>query len=314
MDAIHYLLGVDGGGTKTDAWIARCDGAAEPAIIGRGAGASSNPRAVGLSTALANLGAAVDAAWRDAGLAPQSAAVAVLAMSGAGHPAVRSQVAAWAERRNLAVRLEQVHDADPVLAAGTPDGSGVALIVGTGSSAVGADSAGRREVVGGWGYWFGDEGSAFWIGRRALDAVARAADGRGAPTALTAAVLAHLKADEPRGMLAALEATGDARSATAGLARLVTVAAAQGDAAAVAIIAAAADELAETVACLAGKLALGDEFPLALTGGVACGSELLRDHVVAALARRSRRPEPVTIVPHPAAGCVQLALRLAASA
>jgi N-acetylglucosamine kinase-like BadF-type ATPase len=311
MDAPTYLLGVDGGGTKTDAWLARRDGAAEPQTIGRGAGPSSNPRAVGLSTALANLGATIDAAWRDAGLAPQPAAVAVLAMSGAGHPAVRSQVAAWAERRNLAQRLEQVHDADPVLAAGTPEGWGVALIVGTGSAAIGADRAGRREVVGGWGYWFGDEGSAFWIGRRALDAVARAADGRGGPTALTAAVLAQLQAADQRGMLAALEATGDARSATAGLAHLVTEAAEQGDAVAVAIIAAAADELAEFVACLAGKLALGDEFPLALTGGVACGSQALRDHLVAALARRSLRPAPVTLVPHPAAGCLQLAQRFA---
>ncbi len=40
---------------------------------------------------------------------------------------------------------------------------------------------------GGWGYLLGDEGSGFDMGRMALQAVLRARDGRGKPTALTRA-------------------------------------------------------------------------------------------------------------------------------
>jgi N-acetylglucosamine kinase-like BadF-type ATPase len=305
----ELLLGVDGGGTKTEAWLARLDGGAEPRVIGRGKGASSNPRAVGLSTALANLGDAINAAFRDAALEVQPVDCAVLAMSGAGHAAVREHVRNWAERRNLARHLEQVHDADAVLAAGTPDGWGVALIVGTGSAAIGVDRAGRREVVGGWGYWFGDEGSAYWLGRCALDAIARAADGRLPSTPLTDAVLAWLQVDEPRAILGALEATGNVRGAIAGLAAIVTAQADAGDAAATGIVAAGAEDLAESIASLAARLALGTEFPLAITGGVACGSDLFRERLETALHARSLAPQPIEVVPHAVVGCLRLARR-----
>lgn len=308
MDNI-ILLGVDGGGTKTEAWLARLDGDAEPLVIGRGKGASSNPRAVGLSTALVNLGDAIQSAFRDAELEVQQVDCAVLAMSGAGHAAMREHVRMWAERRRLARRLEQVHDADAVLAAGTPDGWGVALIVGTGSAAIGVDRAGRREIVGGWGYWFGDEGSAYWLGRCALDAIARAADGRLPSTPLTDAVLAWLQVDEPRAILGALEATGNVRGAIAGLAAIVTAQADAGDAAATGIVSAGAEELAESIASLAQRLALGAEFPLAITGGVACGSDLFRDRLAAALQARSLAPQPVETVPHAVVGCLRLARR-----
>src|SRR5262245_35176738 len=106
MDTSPLLLGVDGGGTKTEAWLAS-PGEAEPQIIGRGKAASSNPRAVGLSTALLHLATAIEAAFADAGLPTQTVDCAVLAMSGAGQAAVQDQIGNWAERRNLARRLEQ---------------------------------------------------------------------------------------------------------------------------------------------------------------------------------------------------------------
>jgi N-acetylglucosamine kinase-like BadF-type ATPase len=305
----RILLGVDGGGTKTEAWLARADGVAPPVILGRGKAASSNPRAVGLSTALAHLSDAIIAAFAEAALPVQPVGCAVLAMSGAGHAAVRQQIANWAERRNLAQQLEQVHDADPVLVAGTPEGWGVALIVGTGSAAIGVDRAGRREIVGGWGYWFGDEGSAYWIGRRALDAVARSADGRCPPTPLTDAVLAKLNVAEPRAMLGALEATGNVRGVMASLATIVTTSAAAGDATATAILRDAASELADMIASLAARVDLGAAFPLALTGGVACNSDELRIELAAALTSRGLTPQPTTVVSHPVAGCVALARR-----
>lgn len=69
-------------------------------------------------------------------------------------------------------------------------GPGAVVAAGTGvvTLAVGARKVAR---VDGWGYLFGDAGSGYWIGRRAIDAVLRAYDGRRPATALTDRVLAE---------------------------------------------------------------------------------------------------------------------------
>ncbi|BBO35300.1 N-acetylglucosamine kinase [Lacipirellula parvula] len=302
-------IGVDGGGTKTEVWLAQLDGATPPAILGRGLAASSNPRAVGMETALANLGEAINLAWADAKQPKRAVRVAVLAMSGAGHAAVREEIGAWARTQGIADEIRFEHDAEPVLAEGTPAGQGIALIVGTGSAAIGADVQGKKHVVGGWGYHYGDEGSAYWIGREALVEVARSADGRSAPTMLVALLMAKLEVDEPRSILGALEKTGNVRGAIARLAVVVEQAAREGDVAALRIVREGARELALMTATLATRLELGPKFPLALAGGVICGSDLLYNELLAALAQRDIAPDPVKRVPNPVAGCLRLAQR-----
>ena len=157
-------------------------------------------------------------------------------MSGAGHATVREQIGAWALQRGMAEEIRFEHDAEPVLAEGTPAGQGIALIVGTGSAAIGADASGTKHVVGGWGYHYGDEGSAYWIGRRALVAVARSADGRSGPTALVEALTTKLGVADARAILGALEQTGNVRGAIARLAVEVEQAARAGDATALSIV------------------------------------------------------------------------------
>lgn len=305
----YYALCVDGGGTKTEVWLARFDAAGHANIIGRGKGASSNPRAVGFEPAMTHLSEAITAAWTDAGEKPATVDAVLLALSGAGHQSMRDQIASWANERRLARMVLFEHDIEPVLAEGTPEGWGVALIVGTGSAAIGVTASGQRLVVGGWGYHYGDEGSAYWIGRRALEAVARADDGRSPATAISAAFLERLHVSEPRAMLGALEQTGNVRGAIASLADCVERAARDGDAVALRIVDVAADELAAMIATLVQRLPLGPDFPLAMAGGVICGSELLRTRLLDRLSVQSLQPSPVKTVPHPVAGCVRLAWR-----
>jgi N-acetylglucosamine kinase-like BadF-type ATPase len=308
-DGAILAIGVDGGGSKTEAWIARVGADGVTHVLGRGVGESSNPRALGFEAAMANLFAAVDAAWTDARTTPVEADRAVLAIAGAGQPEMRDRIAAQARRRQLATNVLVVHDALPVLAAGTPEGWGVALIVGTGSVAIGVERSGRRFVSGGWGYWFGDEGSGFWIGRQALNAVARAADGRGPETSLSATIAARLQIDEPRALLTALQQAGDVRSAMASLADLVIHEAMHGDGVASHIVGQAAEELAGMVAAAARGAELGKRFPLALAGGVICHSDLLRERLLASLNAASLCMELVAVVSHPVAGCLRLARR-----
>jgi N-acetylglucosamine kinase len=65
---------------------------------------------------------------------------------------------------------------------------GVLILAGTGSMAWAKTAAGSLRI-GGWGEAFGDEGSAYWIGREALSLTAQALDGRLEAKAFADAIL-----------------------------------------------------------------------------------------------------------------------------
>lgn len=111
---------------------------------------------------------AMDAALGDAlarcGLAPASAFDAIVA----GISGYDGRVVGVEPRFN-ALRVTLMHDAPIAHAAAFGDGPGVVVIAGTGSVAYARARDGRTATTGGWGYLFGDEGSAFWIARIAFE-------------------------------------------------------------------------------------------------------------------------------------------------
>nr|WP_231986810.1 N-acetylmuramic acid 6-phosphate etherase [Mycobacterium sp. E1386] len=138
---------------------------------------------------------------------------------------------------------------------------GVVLIAGTGVVALAIDADGRWRRADGWGPWLGDEGGGAWIGAAGLRAALRAHDGRGPSTMLLDAARARFGA--PQTWPAQL-------TDAAALASFAPdVLAAQGDAAALAIVGAAAEALAATAR------AAGDG-PVAMVGGLA-GYQALRE-------------------------------------
>ncbi len=168
------ILGVDGGGTSTVAWLARADGA----VLGRGMAGGSNARAVGDALARLALEEAIAAAFADANRERTPVSVACLGLAGFDRPEERARLETWSRESRWADRLVTANDGDLVVAAGTPDGWGIGLISGTGSIAVGRAKDGRKARAGGWGHLIGDEGSAYWVVLEALRIVARRADGR----------------------------------------------------------------------------------------------------------------------------------------
>src|SRR5262245_729530 len=68
---------------------------------------------------------------------------------------------------------------------------GILLIAGTGSIVIGREKDRTMFRVGGWGPYFGDEGSGFWVGREAIRAALRSVDTQ-APTEFTERVAAKL--------------------------------------------------------------------------------------------------------------------------
>jgi len=304
------LLGIDGGGSKTVAWLALRAGGEPPEVIGRGTAGGSNPQAAGFPAALENLDRAVAAAFGAAAVTPRPVAAAVVGLAGCDRDEDREALSRWAEDRRLARRFRVVHDAVPVLAAGTPEGWGVALISGTGSFAFGEDARGRSARAGGWGYLLGDEGSAYAIALAGLRAAAQAVDGRAPATLLLPTILQHLDLKRPEQLIPAVYQPEPDRPAIAGLAQLVLKTAEAGDAAAAEIVGQAARDLAAMVAAVARKLDFAPRpFPLALAGSALLGSGMLQSGLMTELTNLGLQAGPVGRVPEPVAGAVALALK-----
>src|SRR5581483_10318186 len=75
-----------------------------------------------------------------------------------------------------AERVCYLHDARIAHAAAFELGPGIVIIAGTGSVAYGRNERGADTLAGGWGFLFGDEGSAFSLARRAVSNAMRAQD------------------------------------------------------------------------------------------------------------------------------------------
>lgn len=213
--------------------------------------------------------------------------------------------------RGLVPGVEVVLASDMVTAhLGALGTGGAVLAAGTGAVALGTDLRSRWHRVDGWGYLIGDLGSGAWIGRRALEAGAAAADGRdSAGAALADAIAARL------GPVASWPAAVYHRADRAGvLAELVPVVlgcAQDGNAAADAILREAARHLADTLIA-----ALVDGVPpvVALVGGLVQDGGPVRALVAAELALRRPDVELRAAAGTPLDGAVRLAALAAAGA
>ncbi|MFO0807308.1 MAG: N-acetylmuramic acid 6-phosphate etherase [Gemmataceae bacterium] len=305
--AADLVIGIDGGGSSTTALVADASG-----IIGRGRAGPSNLQAVGVTRAMRALEDAIAAAFSNANRPLAKASAAVFGLAGADRLQEQQLVRAWALRANIAAKVDVVNDAALLLAAGTPDGWGVALVAGTGSIAFAKSPDGATGRAGGWGYLLGDEGSGYAIVMDALKAVAQAADGRGPKTKLTERLLPAFNVAKPMDLIPAIYRGSWDRTALSALAPLVLEAAESHDETAEYIAAAHARELAIAVRTVAESLDLNlDALPVALTGGTLLGSQYYRTWVLDALARRAITVNPVTLVHEPAEGGVRLARSLA---
>lgn len=308
MKSDDLVLGIDGGGTKTVAWLGVRSPEAQPTIVGRGRAGPANPQAVGFPAATDNLSQAVGRAFEQARVEVGPVAAAVLGLAGSDRDENRRVFANWANQRRLATKFRIVHDALPVLAAGSPEGWGVALIGGTGSFAYGRNKKGQETRAGGWGFLFGDEGSGYGIGVAGLRAAAKSADGRGEPTRLLEVFLEHLQLTQPEQLVGAVYPIAYDRRAIAQFAELVTQLAAADDPVAQRILDEAASELATMVAAVATKLEFpGSPFPLALAGGVLLAESGLRGRLESSMTSLGLRPQSIKPVPDPVAGAVLLA-------
>ena len=147
-----------------------------------------------------------------------------------------------------------------------PDQAGIVLISGTGMIVVGRNANGREHRCGGWGWRLDGAGSAFDIGHEALQLSVKMADGRAPDGTLRQRLWDALSCRSAAELKALVVSPNHGVADHARLAPLVDEAAAQGDAAARAILQRSASALAQAAAASAKALDLNTP-SLAARGG-----------------------------------------------
>lgn len=187
-----------------------------------------------------------------------------------------------------------------------PDGEGILVLAGTGSMAWGGRD-GQEIRCGGWGPWFGDEGSAYDIARQALRAAASAIDGRGPATTLVETLPRSVGATDLWGLLdQILTAGAENRPRLARLAQHVSMAAESGDPVAAQLLEEAGRALVAHAVALSRRLSGSP--PLVAYAGGAFRSGALTRAFETELARTGLKLSERTIT-SPVAGALAIALR-----
>ncbi|MCP4175429.1 MAG: N-acetylglucosamine kinase [Fuerstiella sp.] len=302
----NLVIGVDAGGTSTLAWLSKVGGTIADAPLSKGHAGPGNPRAVGFAAATQAIAAAVSSAFADAALAPSRVASLCLCVAGAGRATEQEQLSGWADSQGFADCVTVTDDAQPILAAASSDGVGIALISGTGSLALGRSASGRLDRVGGWGHLLGDEGSGYSIAIAGLRAATLATDGRAEQTMLLSRFMERFDLSTPAGLIESVYGAALSRQQLA-LCCEVVFEAAQHDDVAQEILNTAGTELSEMVITLARKLSFtATEYRLGIAGGVLLNQPAFR---AAVMGKIGIRPEYVVDVPSPVAGACILASR-----
>ena len=186
---------------------------------------------------------------------------------------------------------ELVNDVEAAWAAGLDLADGIAIIAGTGSIALGVCN-GEQQRCGGWDYELGDEGSGGWLGKQALAAFTRQADGRDPRGQLYELVRAELSLHADFDIIAFAQVHYAERGCVAALAPLVTQAAAAGDESARGILERAAHEEADMVQAIVRALfnpvrttseSVPEPIPVTYIGGTFKAGDLILKPLAAAL-------------------------------
>ena len=261
-----YVLGIDGGGTKTKGIIAKSNGE----IIAEATVGPTNPNSIdkwSLKKELQNLFTLLKQQCDSCFFQLKHV---FAGMSGVGHPTTKEMV------QKILVDLlpDHVHvtvniDAINALYSGTLGKPGIVQIAGTGSITFSINHDGLSDRVGGWGYLIGEMGSGFALGRDALEAAFLAHDGLGIPTAISNFLLEYFQAAKLPDIIHAVYQEKNQKERVASLSKIVMRAADDGDQVARGIIQKNAIHMGKSIACLQTKrFSKKDRVPVVLTGGI----------------------------------------------
>lgn len=191
---MKYILGLDGGGTKTDCLILAEDGS----LVASASGGATNHEQYegGFPEMTVTFQKIVGEALQQAGLKSHELSASVFGMAGIDVPSQQQRMTAFLQAegfRNPVV----VNDAFLGVKAGCPKGYGISFVNGTGNSVGGIDKTDQWLQVGGTGEAFGDLNGAEGMTNAVICAVYSMFYRCGPQTSMAASFFRLLGIDRP---------------------------------------------------------------------------------------------------------------------
>lgn len=282
---MKWLIGIDGGGTKT-VGCAACLGGK---ILGRVEKGPGNYHTAGLE----NFKSVIESIIRELSgkchLDVADLAVVSLGLAGADRKRDEEVIAAALAELGLGCPFVINGDAKAALVAGVGRAEGIVLIAGTGSVAYGINRRQELHRAGGWGHLASDEGSGYAIGRRALLRSIKAREQRDKETMLLTMIVEHLGLQGWDELIGFLNNAATGKAEIASLAAVTAAAARAGDLVAGEILQEAGDELAGLVLSVINRGFAGQEpVPVCIYGGIVNNIEPVRLRLAAVLQGRAQ--------------------------
>lgn len=262
----EYILGVDGGNTKTDYFLFDTNGNFIDFV--RSGTCSHEGLKDSFDGSYRVMKDILDEFLPKHNITTADIKATVLGLAGVDTPYQKQKL------EEVCVKLgfknfKVVNDSFLGIKAGSMNGCGVCSINGTGTSSGGIDSKGNYLQVGGIGSIVGDEAGGSWIARRAIRKVFDAAYRFGKPTLLTDIVFNALGITDKYYLMEAISESlmGRKLNLTA-LTIAVFEGANQGDEVCLDILKEMADNLARSAGGCAVNLDFGDQVDIILAGSV----------------------------------------------
>jgi len=300
-----YVIGVDGGGTKTISALANLEGK----ILAFGKSGSSNVRNVGLKIAVENIAKAIEKVLRKtekSGILSTFIGLAVIQEEPRLKEKVKKALFKYKEISPIFKGKLEI-DSDQIVAfrAGSNERNGVSLIAGTGCVAHGWRK-GKEEKSSGWD-WLADEGSAFWVGQKAFQVVFKDLDGRGQKTKIKEIAFRKFKIKNEEELMAKVYSKNPIEIIPY-FSIFCDLASKRGDKIAKNIMREAGKELSISAKTVIKKLSFQKvKFPLVLVGGIFQSKIVLRT-VKREVKKFSPKAEFIQPKNEPVVGAVKLAI------
>ncbi|MGM8212527.1 N-acetylglucosamine kinase [Virgibacillus sp. W0430] len=273
-----YMIGIDGGGTKTEALLYHT----EKGVLSTITAGPTNPHSTSFKTSVRTVTKMIKQITSSPQLSNTENISISIGLAGLGRMHEREKWKRLFIGSNCIHNVDQLlitSDALPSLYSGTYGNDGIVTISGTGSVAFGLKDKNEKRI-GGWGHLVSsDPGSGYFIGYKALEAVFNQYDGIGEKTAITDYLLESEGKTEVPQLIQTIYDTSATKERVASYATHVFKAIEAGDSVAQQIIEKSASLIARNGIALYNQLVSQHEkesFPFVLVGGIFKNERLLK--------------------------------------
>lgn len=287
MEHDAYVVGVDGGGSKTQMTLFQT----KPTgllVVAESEGKSSNATVEDFAKIATDLERQLGQLCGEQEVQLEQLTALGLGMAGAGRPSVSDAWQDWACHRFPNLQVWVGSDLDLVLPDAQDGKPTVVLLAGTGTIAALRDVSGELHRIGGWGPILGDEGSGYWMAIQAFKAVCQALDRGDEPSPLWHEAQAFLEVESWREAPAVIRRL--TRSEIASFAGVVIRCSREGDPEARKIVQRTLSHWLEMLEGLGARVGTGP-IHLRLAGGLIVGHDDLLQQLVSQLSERVSWPE-----------------------